>query len=75
MVRIFNFNIFYVARNGSWHQRLRMRWIGNGWALANRITEGLGGKELLLEVNANYPRNAEGKVEWDETPAPVNKAP
>jgi hypothetical protein len=70
-----NFNIFYVARNGSWLQRLRMRWIGNGWALANRVTEGLGSKELLLEVNPNYPRNTEGNVEWDEKRASVNKAP
>jgi hypothetical protein len=73
--RDLNFNVFYVARNGSWLQKLRMRWIENGWALANRVTEGLGGKELLLEVNPNYPRDAGGNVEWDEQPAPKNKAP
>jgi hypothetical protein len=67
-----NFNIFYVARNGSWPQQLRMRWVGNGWALANKVTEGMGGgKQLLLEVNANYPRNAGGEVDWDQKRKPT----
>ncbi|MFZ1965168.1 MAG: hypothetical protein WAU78_17185 [Roseiarcus sp.] len=64
-----NFNIFYVGRNGSWTQVLRMRWVGNGWATANKV---LGGgasrKELLQEVSANYPRGADGEVEWDAKP-------
>lgn len=56
----FNFNIFYVARNGSWLQKLRMRWVG---------VEGFGGgKELLQEVAANYPRRADGDVDWDAKP-------
>jgi hypothetical protein len=66
-----NFNIFYVARNGSWLQKLGMRWIGNGWALANRVDEGMGGgKQLLIEVSPNYPRNSVGEVDWDEKPEP-----
>jgi hypothetical protein len=66
-----NFNIFYVARNGSWLQKLRMRWIGNGWATANRIDEGLGGgKQLYIEISPNYPRNLVGDVDWDEKPDP-----
>jgi hypothetical protein len=65
----FNFNIFYVARNGSWLQKLRMRWVGDGWASASRVAEGLGGgKELLQEVSANYPRGDNGNVDWDTTP-------
>jgi hypothetical protein len=71
-----NFNIFYVARNGSWLQKLRMRWVGNGWASANRVLEGLGGgKELMLEVSPNYPRDAAGDVEWDEKPNFTEKTP
>jgi hypothetical protein len=62
-----NFNIFYVARNGSWLQKLRMYWVGDGWASANRVAEGLGGgEELLQEVSANYPRDEHGNVIWDE---------
>ena len=65
----FNFNIFYVARNGSWLQKLRMRWVGDGWALASTVAEGLGGgKELLQEVSANYPRGADGNVDWEAKP-------
>lgn len=71
-----NFNVFYVARNGSWLQKLRMRWVGNGWALANRVLEGLGGgKELMLEVSPNYPRDAAGNVEWDEEANSTSKNP
>ncbi|HEY8096252.1 MAG TPA: hypothetical protein VIE65_09230 [Methylobacter sp.] len=33
----FNFNIFYVARNGSWTQMLRMRWVEGGWAVRRQI--------------------------------------
>src|SRR5262249_7579333 len=67
----FNFNIFFVARNGSWLQKLRMRWIGNGWARASLVVEGLGGgKELLQEVSDNYPRDADGRVEWEQKPQP-----
>jgi hypothetical protein len=69
----FNFNIFYVARNGSWLQKLRMRWMRDGWALANSVAEGQGGgKELLLEVTANYPRDADGNVAWDEGPSQID---
>jgi hypothetical protein len=69
----FNFNIFYVARNGSWLQKLRMRWMGDGWASANRVTEGQGGgKELLLEVSANYPRDADGNVAWEDSPSQID---
>ncbi len=72
----FSFNIFYVGRNGSWLQELRMRWVGDGWASASKVTEGLGGgKELLLEISQNYPRAANGEVEWDEKPSSKVTAP
>jgi hypothetical protein len=67
----FNFNIFSVARNGSWLQKPRMRWVGDGWASASKVTGGLGGgKELLREVSANYPRGGNGEVDWDERVPP-----
>jgi hypothetical protein len=66
----FTYNVFYVARNGAWTQNLRMRWIGNGWATANRVFAGPGNfggpgdKELFREVSANYPLDEKGEVDW-----------
>jgi hypothetical protein len=64
----FTYNVFYVARNGSWIQSLRMRWTGNGWALANRVHGLTEGKELFREVSPNYPLNAQGDVDWQDQP-------
>jgi hypothetical protein len=63
----FTYNVFYVARNGSWIQMLRMRWTGNGWTLATKV-QGLThqDKELYREVSPDYPLNAHGDVDWDE---------
>jgi hypothetical protein len=65
----FSYNVFYVARNGSWTQSLRMRWIGNGWAIANKVFGGPENRELYREVSANYPLNEKGEVDW-EVPKP-----
>ena len=49
---------------------------GKRMASANRVLEGLGGgKELMLEVSPNYPRDAAGDVEWDEKPNFTEKTP
>jgi hypothetical protein len=66
--RDYNYNIFVVARNGSWTQQLRMKWIGDGWVRATRIVR--DGKEVRLEVPDAYPRNAAGEVEWEPKPTP-----
>jgi hypothetical protein len=69
----FNYNVFYVARNGAWLQMLRMRWLGNGWAIATRVLEGNGGPKVLYEeISADYPRGADGQVEWNEKPKTAN---
>jgi hypothetical protein len=63
----FNFNVFYVGRNGAWLQRLRMRWVSDGWATASIVNQGMGGgKELYREVSPNYPVNDKREVEWDD---------
>src|SRR5882762_178828 len=36
-----SYNVFFVARNGAWVQQFRMRWVDNGWAVANKV-HGLG---------------------------------
>jgi len=62
-----NYNIFFAARNGGWVQILRMRWMGNGWAAANKV---LKGKTVLLrEVSNNFPRTEDGKIDWQEQSA------
>jgi hypothetical protein len=67
----FNFNVFYVARNGSWIQHLRMRWVGDGWATASKV---LRGKEVLYrEVSANFPRTENGTVDWGDAAAQDTK--
>ena len=63
-----SFNMFFAARNGLWTQHLRMRWVGDGWAMANKVVREEG-KELYREVSANYPRRENGSVDWGEEPA------
>ena len=68
----FSYNVFYVARNGAWIQSLRMRWVGDGWATANKVVGGAENKELFREITPNYPLNEKGEVEWDApNPAPA----
>ncbi len=66
--RDFSYNVFFVARNGSWIQQLRMKWIGNGWSVANRISGLSEGKELYRVVSPNYPLGPNGEVEWEDAP-------
>jgi hypothetical protein len=68
--RDISYNIFYVARNGSWIQTLRMRWVGDGWATADRIVGGPQRKDIYRDIKSNYPLNTAGEVDWD---APLPK--
>jgi hypothetical protein len=63
--RDFSYNIFYVARNGAWVQSLRMRRVGDGWAIANKVVGGPENKEIYREVTATYPLNDKGEVNWE----------
>jgi hypothetical protein len=58
------FNIFFTARNGVWVQHLRKRWVGDGWATANKVLRGT--QELHREVSANFPRQQDGSIDWGE---------
>jgi hypothetical protein len=69
----FSYNVFYVARNGAWVQSLRMRWVGDGWAIANKVVGGAENKELYREVTPNYPLDEKGEVEWDTPKANPSK--
>ncbi len=73
--RDFSYNVFFVARNGAWTQQLRMKWIGNGSSVATRISGLSEGKELYLNVNANFPLGPDGKVAWDNKADTTAAAP
>jgi hypothetical protein len=61
-----DFNIFFSARNGLWTQLLRMLWVGDGWATANKVMR--GSQEIYREVSANFPRQKDGSIEWEKSP-------
>jgi hypothetical protein len=62
-----NFNIFFVARNGTWTQFLRMPWVGDGWGRASKIVR--DGKVIFREVSENFPRTEKGEIDWGEPAA------
>lgn len=65
--RDISYNMFFTARNGMWTQILRMRWMGDGWASANKVL--MNGKQVYREVSANYPKTGDGKFDWKEKSA------
>ena len=52
------------ARNRTWIQFLRMRWVGDGGARATKVMRGT--QELHREVSANFPRQQDGSIDWGE---------
>ena len=63
-----SFNIFFTARNGGSTQILRLARVEGHWSSATRLTRRLTrrrGSELLFEkIDADFPRNSAGEVEW-----------
>jgi hypothetical protein len=59
------FNIFFSGRDGLWTQLLRMLWVGEGWASANKVMRGF--QEIYRDVSANFPRQKDGSIEWEKT--------
>jgi hypothetical protein len=56
-----DFNIFWTARNGGFTQLLRFRKVGDRWTSATKVErEGT----IFEQVQENYPRNAEGGIDW-----------
>jgi hypothetical protein len=52
-----SWNIFYVARNGRYHQLLRMKFHEGKWLYANRIIRAR--KTVYEQVDNNFPKNGE----------------
>lgn len=57
------FNLFFSARNGSFHQLLRCKKIGGTWMTAVQVWRN---NNIVFEhVSDGYPRNSQGAVEWE----------
>lgn len=56
-----SFNIFFSARNGMFHEQLRLKKVNNEWESAIKVDRE---KTLLESVSENYPKNVTGEVEW-----------
>jgi len=55
------FNIFFYARNGMFHEQLRLKKENNEWLSAIKVDRD---KTLLESVSENYPKNMSGEVDW-----------
>ena len=64
------FNIFFSARNGFFNQVLRFKKVHGKWVYALKVSR--EEKVLYEEVDDEFPRTAEGNVEWEEVPQPHN---
>ena len=57
-----SFNIFFSARNGFFNQVLRLKKIDGEWVSATKVLR--EEKVIYEEVDDEFPRTAEGNVEW-----------
>jgi hypothetical protein len=59
-----DFNIFFNARNGFWEQALRLRFVNGHWSTATRVIRRQTKSTLYERIDADYPRNSSGGVDW-----------
>ena len=50
-----NLNLQFSAYNGPTHQSIRMRFVNGKWVRATQITPFGSYRELLLEIDPDYP--------------------
>jgi len=60
-----NYNVFFTARNGRFTQVIRMVKINSEWEIATKVIDG-NEQTILEQVSAYFPRDANGRVIWDE---------
>jgi hypothetical protein len=64
------YNLFFIARNGSWTQEIRWTQLPNVLAVANRVVR--DGKPLndplLLKVSPEFPGLTPAEQEWNQPP-------
>ena len=58
-----SFNVQIYARNGFFHQVLRLKKIDGEWVSATKVTRGWD-KVIYEEIDDKFPRTAGGDVEW-----------
>lgn len=64
-------NLFFTARNGDWTQEFRRIRVPDGWAYINRVgrwTDKPDDKLALYDVSKNFPRKADGSIDWGDLP-------
>jgi len=57
-----DFNIFFIARNGQFTQKLRLRKINDKWVRATKIER--DGKVIFEKIDIDFPKSNEGNVQW-----------
>lgn len=64
------YNVFFSARNDYFIQYLRFWRVKERWFVASKVVRQLGGEEgIVLHqfIQAGYPKNSEGNIDWDWT--------
>lgn len=61
------YNIFFSARNGMWHQEVRLRKINGQWVRATLVKKQIGKKTQIIfsMIDKSFPRNSKGEVDWN----------
>ncbi len=65
-----NFNVFFMSRNGRWTEFLRLRKVDDHWSCAIqvawqfRVDQPVTQDPIFEKVDADYPRNDKGLVDW-----------
>lgn len=64
---VVNYNVFISARNGYFTELIRLKCIDNKWVSAYKVHTWHGNETKLLyeKIHENFPRNSEGKVDWE----------
>jgi len=71
-------HIIFMARNGSWHEDLRVLFVKDKWTQAVRVYRMKGNKrgpDLFAYADQDYPRNKHGQVDWNAMPPATNPQP
>lgn len=59
-----SFRIHFSARNGMLTQTIKMRLINGRWVVAMRVSRMSDNKVLLESIPNNFPRGANGEMDW-----------
>jgi hypothetical protein len=63
-----DFKVFFTGRNGSWHEFLRLRRVGDHWSWAIQVWRFNPSDPpklpLYEQVSDDFPRNENGLVDW-----------